>query len=383
MARQRDSRIGIYSLQAVNSVRGGVVGPLMPFFLYELSRRSFYLTSISTNVGAVITLLLSPVMGVVVDRVGRRKPLIAASTLVGMLTSYAASYVESYEDYILITAGGSVVGLAGGLAFSSLLADLTSNGERGRTLGLYSTIGTLGNFLGNALSSIVYQCYGVRGAIRVVALTGVVPLAIVLLMIEEPVKGAGGRGGAFSLLETFRNRDFLRLFLVQALIRTPHALVGPLYAIYFTEELGGSVESWSMLAAVTTLAGVTSLPYGYLVDRFGPARVMAACSLAWTAMFWGYALSRDPLTFSLFFVIPVGNAFSIAFTSMLYEVCDEGRRGVTLGSFDSLASLHSTLVNIAGGLLADYYGPRAVFTVAAAYLLLVAPAYTLLGRRRR
>ncbi|RLE87579.1 MAG: hypothetical protein DRJ67_04385, partial [Thermoprotei archaeon] len=135
--RQRSGRLAIYGMQLINSVRGGVIGPLMPLFIYQLSHGSFTLASLAGSVSTLLSAVLAPLAGALVDRVGKRKVIIVASGLTGVATSYAASLVDDYRQYIAVSLAGSAVGLAGSIALSSLLADIFRREERGKMLGLY------------------------------------------------------------------------------------------------------------------------------------------------------------------------------------------------------------------------------------------------------
>ncbi|RLE99817.1 MAG: hypothetical protein DRJ57_01815 [Thermoprotei archaeon] len=370
--RQRSGRLAVYGMQLINSVRGGVIGPLMPLFIYQLSHGSFTLASLAGSVSTLLSAVLAPLAGALVDRVGKRKVVIVASGLTGVATSYAASLVDDYRQYIAVSLAGSAVGLAGGIALSSLLADIFRREERGKMLGLYGFLSTAGSLTGNLLSAQAYSLFGLRGSIQLVSACGVMPVLLALLLDEE-----GGRRTArgWGLWTALRDRDLLRLLALNAVMRTPQAMSGSLLAVYFVKELGGGVAGWSRLAAAATAASLTYPLYGYVVDRVGRLRVVCGAAASWAVLYAGYYMSRDPATFALFYVIPVGNAYQLAITAMLYDVTDGRERGRLLGAFSSISSTYLFAATLLGGFLADSLGVRAVFaigsiTYAAAALLI-------------
>ena len=375
--KHRSNRLAVYGIRLVNSTRGGVLSPLMPLFIYEISHRSFTLSSISSNAGVIVTVILSPLAGVLVDRLGRRKLLIAASGVASVVTGYLISMVEDYRQYILVSLAGSAAGLAGGLALSSLIADSFDRERRGRMLGFYGLLGTAGSLLGNLMSAYAYRTLGLRGAIRAVSVAGLLPVAVALLLIEDRGERASRSKGSLNPFSHLSDSELLRVFAVNSLMRTPQLMCGALYAVYFVEELGGSMEQWALLTALTTAAAFTYVPYGYLVDRLGRLKVLYIAAAGWAVLYTGYAVSRDPATFAAFYIIPIGNAYSLAITSMLYDATDGKERGKLLGSYSSLNSLYTLVAATLGGLLADVAGPRIVFTISA---VLYAASIPLLGK---
>jgi len=58
--RQKSGRLAVYGMQLINSVRGGVIGPLMPLFIYQISHGSFTLTSLASSAGTLLSAVLAP-----------------------------------------------------------------------------------------------------------------------------------------------------------------------------------------------------------------------------------------------------------------------------------------------------------------------------------
>jgi len=380
MGKQNYSREVLVVSQLVNSTRGGILAPIMPFFIYELSNRSFFLLSLANNVSLLVTLVLSPVMGMLIDKTGRRKVFILFSTCVGILLGFLTSFVDDYIQYILINLAGAVVGVAGGLAFTSLMADVFDKKSRGKLLGLYNAVGLAGGILGNILSAYVYQVVGVRGAIRIVSLTGLVTLLLYASLKDDrrPI----ARSSSITLidsLKSFKDKGILRLFALKAPLQLPGILASGVFAIYFTEVLGGTPELWALLGAVNTAVGLTSIPYGYLVDRMGRKRMLYFSAVGWTILYLGYLFSRDPLTFSIFFVIPIWPAFNIAYTSMLFDITEGENRTRLLGAMNSLNSIYTFTFSMLGGIIADLFEPRLVFLIALIPLSVSIPVIKLLA----
>ncbi|RLF05902.1 MAG: hypothetical protein DRK00_03105, partial [Thermoprotei archaeon] len=176
-----------------------------------------------------------------------------------------------------------------------------------------------------------------------------------------------------------RDRDLLRLLALNAVMRTPQAMTGSLLAVYFVKELGGGVAGWSRLAAIATATSLTYPLYGYVVDRVGRLKVICGSAAGWTLLYAGYYASRDPTTFALFYAMPVGNAYQLAITALLYDVTDGKERGKLLGAFSSVTSLYSFVATLAGGFLADLFGVRTIFAVGSVIYAAAVPLIPLIA----
>jgi DHA1 family multidrug resistance protein-like MFS transporter len=344
-----------------SSFASNLVGPFYSIFLFELARGSFLQTGLASQVPLAVSVVMGYLWARLSDRSGRRRVFVQLSAATGVAVNLALSYVESVEQLLVVQVAGAFLGSAGGAAFSALVAE-SFRERRGELLGRYSAFTVLGGFAGSLLSGFAYQHLGYRSALRLAALLNLIPLALISA-VPEPGGGkpAEGRRRATRRIP----RGFWRLFAARLLMSLPGAISSGVFAIYYLKYLGGSPESWSVVAAATTLLGLSSIPYGRLADRLPPRRMFTLAGLGWVVLYTGYYLSRSPLEFAAFFIIPVWPAFWLSYSKALMDLSDQAERAELFALESVLSSVYGSAVGIAAGYLADLLGPRELFLLSA------------------
>jgi MFS family permease len=126
-----------------------------------------------------VRLLANSLGGLVSDRIGRRRPYLAGMVLALAST---AGYLASSSFWPLLVAR-----VVWGIAFAlisvggvAIMLDLSTDEDRGRTVGTYQSLLQLGTLLGLVLSGFLTDLVGYRGTLAVY-----VPLAVVGLVSEN------------------------------------------------------------------------------------------------------------------------------------------------------------------------------------------------------
>ena len=343
-----------------SSFAGSVVSPFYSVFLFELARGSFLQTGLASQVPLAVSVLMGYVWARLSDRSGRRRAFVQLSAATGVVVNLALSYVESVEQLLVVQVAGALLGSAGGAAFSALVAESFREG-RGELLGRYHAFTVVGSFAGSLLSGLAYQHLGYRNTLRLAAILNLIPLALISTVPEPQLPSRGSFRRATRRLP----RGFWRLFTARLLMTLPGALSSGMFAIYYVKYLGGSPESWSVVVAATTLLGLSSIPYGRLADRLPPRRMFTLAGLGWAALHTGYYLSRSPLEFAAFFIIPVWPAFWLSYSKALMDLSDQAERAELFALEGALSSVYGSAVGVLAGYLADLLGPRQLFLLSA------------------
>jgi len=364
-----------------NSFEWSIVSPFLPIFFYELVGNSFFILSIVNSLPAVLSVIMGLIWARISDSYGKRKPFILLSIITGIITTFLLSYVEDAWQLLLLRISGVFTGAAGGAAFSALLSS-TFKERRGRMMGFYSALGLLGGISGNILSAYFYNNYGMRATLRAIAVAKIIPLALILVIRDEPE-----RQGRIELRRAIKEAlrfphlpsSFWRVYAVRSVLVLPGSLGGSILAVYFVKFLGGSNELWALVSAVTTLMGMAVIPYGYLADRVSARLMFTLAGLGWTILYAGYYLSRDPYIFALFFIVPVWPAFHVTYRKALMDVSDYCERATLFAIEGLISTIYGSILGLVGGYLADTITPRNLLALSSALALLGAvTAYLLL-----
>ena len=243
-----------------------------------------------------IRLAANPVSGKLLDRLGRRPPYLLGTVLAVLSTGgylLAGSLAPLLACRLLWGVAFSLLAV-GGIA---IVLDVTTAGDRGRSVGIYGSLVQLGTLVGLALSGVLSDRVGYRGTLAVytplTALGGVVAWLGVketsparpVVTAAAPRAGRAGSGAVRRALGALRGLD--------------RRLVAPLFASFASHFAGSGILSASLglylrqaaargafvmpvasltgvLLASRRLVGMLVGPAaGHLSDRLGDRRPVA------------------------------------------------------------------------------------------------------------
>lgn len=255
--------------------------------------------------------------GVLSDRYGERRVILAAVVLVGLGTASLA-LAPNYAAFLALTV---VLGVGSGLYYSPSAALLDDLYDRiGWAIGTYRVSGQLAGAVVPVAVGVVAVRYGWRGTILAAGLAmGPVLVALVAFMRPTSPSDPGtslrsrassgylrglltrpGLASALALAGLLQFVEVAAFTFLPTVLRTHHglptAVVGVLYALYFgTVAALQPVAGWlsdrhgrPVVTAGTLLAGVVG--FGLLARPAPLAMLVAGVVLAGASMTWGAPL---------------------------------------------------------------------------------------------
>jgi maltose/moltooligosaccharide transporter len=149
--------------------------------------------------------------------------------------------------------------------------------------------------------------------------------------------------------------------------------VMPLVSVYTRDILGATIGEAQLLPALMLLTTtLLAVPMGYLGNRFGKRRVISAgYAIMACAALAGLVITTKEQGAVLFLVAGVGNAASMVLTiPLLADLVPRHSMGMATGALAASGSLAAPLSSLAAGALSDLYGPRAIFALMGAMVLI-------------
>lgn len=175
--------------------------------------------------------------------------------------------------------------------------------------------------------------------------------------------------GLASIIETFRQNEMLLILSSSVMvIMVGMSMIAPVLPLY-GRSFGVSAAMVGLLVTSFGLARVvTNLPAGRVSDRIGRRPVLIAAPLVTTV---GAVLAGFSTTFWLLvvarFIQGIGSAMlATAAMSTLADISTPDTRGRLMTIFQGSLLLGTSFGPGLGGLVAEYFGPRAVFFVYGA-----------------
>lgn len=369
----------IFGITLMAVMGASVVTPVLPRVeeVFGLSQgRVALLLTVFTLPGVVLT----PVLGVLSDRFGRKRVLVPSLLLFGVAGG-ACVFARSFEVLLALRFVQGIGVAALGTLNVTLIGDLYAGQERSAAMGYNASILSIGTgsypAIGGALALLGWYY---PFALPVLAVP-IGLLALFYLKAPEPQTGAAG------LKAYFRNvRDILRdrrvIGLLCATLMTFVILYGPLLTylpMLMSRSFGASsLVTGVILSSVSFAAALTSWQLGRLTGRFSEKTLVKAAFV-----FYLLALCIFPLVPLLPLLVAPAVIFGVAqgiglpsiFTLLTSSAATENRGallalnglGIRLGQTvgPALMGLAALALGITG---AFYTGALATFAV----LLLVA-----------
>lgn len=270
----------------------GVVGLFFPLWVTREGQGDDATFGFTLSAAMAVSLVVAPIIGAASDQSSRRVLFLAAGTLAcATATAFLASVGLTLS--LILFAFALVAIYSADIIYNALLAEVSTDANRGTVGGLGVGIGYIGALLAVVIGLVLIESHGyvsVFVAVSVVMVLVAVPLTV-LLKDRRPVSYSTSVAG--SMVRTWAQlRDSsgdilcspgLPRFLIARFWYAWSLYTGSAFAVlYATDSVGLSQREvqWVILVAVL-VAVPCGLICGLLVDRFGPRRILESALLLW------------------------------------------------------------------------------------------------------
>ncbi len=379
---------------SVSAMGSGIFMLFMNLFVLSRGNDEAFLGLLMSSM-SLSALLLGLPMGILVDRLGRKRAMVAGATL-----SVAATLLLTLPpaDWPLLVAAvfygaGNALFMASGPAF---MAENATEDERPTLFSLQSGLSLLMGFLGSAVGGSFPALFGILlqvhpesvTAYRATLLTaeGIMAFALIpLLMIrEERVRPAGEHRRPFTLRDFPFRRDVVALLVPELIIALGAGLLIPYLNIFFKQRfhIPDSILGLTFAVSQLLMGGATLLA-PILAERWGKIR---------TVVFTQLASLPFLLTLGFVPVLPIAvgafwmramlmNMAGPLYTAFAMERVRENERG-TVGAMIGVAySVGQSIGPGISGFVQRSFGfPPLFLTTGATYLFAALLTLALFGR---
>ena len=255
---------------------------------------TFWFTA-AVSVSVLLNAIVSPVLGAMSDRVGRRRPFLAAFTLLCIGATVVIGLVDIRLGLVAF-ATANFAYQAALIYYDALLPDVARPTARGRLSGIGVALGYCGTLLVGVLLLVGISTDADGGAtpatFALVAGLFLVFAGPLLLLVRE----RGHQRSAFSAADAVRSfgqlartvaharespgllRFIVARFFYSDPVNTAIAVMSSfaVFAVGFTEG-----QALQVLLVLTVVAVIASFGWGVLADRWGPRRTLFAVLATW------------------------------------------------------------------------------------------------------
>lgn len=379
---QKDNRKHLAALSAasfLNDFGSDVIYPIWPKFILLLTGTNMAILGLIDGLGDTIVSISQALSGYVSDRLGKRRIFIWTGYLLGGISRLGYALSTTWQQVIpfrILDRFGKIRGAPR----DAMIADISTQKNRGRNFGLLRAMDNLGAVCGITTAILLFSLLGYTNLFLLAAAPSFVGALLILVVVKDRKIEKLFRG--LTVRDLTPN---LRLFLFLSALFALGAFSYSFLLIY-ADTLGFKIpftlfeipDIAVFYLIFTVVASLMSLPFGKLADIIGRKKVLFLSYVFWGALCLGFIYASSLVGIVLLFVLyglhraaaePVSKAF-------VSELAPEKYRASVLGAYQLVVGFSALPASLIAGILWTGFGMQTPFYVSiiltcAATLLLL------------
>ncbi|MBI4439838.1 MFS transporter [Candidatus Woesearchaeota archaeon] len=347
----------------LNDLGSDMIYPFWPFFVTTVLGADMAVLGFIDGLGDAIVSVSQAVSGYFSDRLRKRKVFIWLGYLFGSLSriGYAMSVVWQHLIPLRVL---DRAGKMRGAPRDAIIAEISTNEDRGKNFGFLRAMDNLGAVVGILLSILLIGFLGYRKLFLVAAIPSLIGVLLILIFIKERKTEAKIYKG-ISLKDVDSN---FRLFILLSSVFAVSAFSYSFLLVY-AKQAGFQIAFIPVLYLIFTFtASISSMPFGKLSDRIGRKSVIMMSFAIWGLVCLSIILFHSYAAVIIAFVLyglhkgamePVQKAF-------VSELAPKEYKASSLGGFQMAVGLVALPSSVIAGLLWDKIGVSAPFYLSLA-----------------
>jgi MFS family permease len=377
----------------LNDAASEMIYPLLPLFLASVLGAGPAFLGLIEGVAEASSSLLKLAGGVVADRFGRRKQLVAWGYGIAAVGRPLIAVATNAWQVLGIRFADRVGKGLRTAPRDAMLADSIPPEVRGAAFGIHRAADHAGAVVGPLLASALLLVvpgalpHRLRVTFALALVPGLVTLLVVLWKVRDPPHAAAAGAGpaARRLLPPVRELGpvlprYLGVLALFALGNSSDA-----FLLLRARDLGVAAALIPLLWAALHVSKMTwSVVGGRMSDRVGPRAAIVLGWMVYAAVYAGFAVAAAEWHAWALFVV-YGLFFGLTEApekALVAALAPAGVRGSAFGWFHAVAGVAALLASILFGVLWDEFGSAAAFLTGAGLALAAALLLPLVLPRR-
>lgn len=334
----------------------GIIIPVLPFYAEELGASAADLGMLMA-VYSLMQFIFAPVWGRISDKIGR-KPVI----LIGIFGLSLSFFLTALSTALWMLFAARIIG--GFLSAANMptvmayVADITSEEERGKGMGIVGAATGLGFIFGPAVGGM-FTRFSIDAPFYVAGTISLLTFILVIFILKESIHYSG-QTERVQQKASFKNiftGQLSILYFLQLFISLSLAGLEATFAYFAAERAGLHAVSLGYIFMIMGLASAAVQgSMGKLTKKFGEKRIIQG-GITLSAVGFGLILfTQNFATAAIFLaVFGVGNGVIRPTVSSLLTKMSNVGHGTTTGYLSSFDSLGRIFGPVLGGVLYSYH----------------------------
>ncbi len=343
----------------LNDMGSDIIYPLWPLFVTQVLKANMAALGFLDGLGEALVSLSSAASGLISDRIRKRKVFIWIGYLCGGFSrlGYAASSVwQHLIPFRILDRAGKIRSAPR----DALVADISTDENRGRHFGLLRATDNFGATAGILIAIALFDILGYRLLFALAAIPSVIGALLILKSIKEP-KETGRR-----VFKGLSFKDIDRNLALYIGLNAIFALGAFTYSflLLYAKAAGFKAGFIPVLYLVfSASAAFLSYPFGRLSDRIGRKPVLFMAYAAWAAVCAGIIFARGLAAIAFLFVLYGVHkaALDPVQKAIVAELAPKPFRASVLGGFQMVIGLCAFPASLMAGFLWDKAGKQVPF----------------------
>lgn len=329
----------------------GIIIPVLPFYAEELGATPTEL-GLLMAVYSFMQLVFAPIWGRISDRIGRKPVLLIG--IFGLSISFFILAISS-QLWMLFVARiiGGILSAANMPAVTAYVADITSEEDRGKGMGIIGAATGMGFVFGPAIGG-VFSKIDIHMPFYLSGTLSLLTLLLVLIVLKESIQHTTASDSSMGNKRIKLVRGPLSmLFFLQFFISVSLSSLEATFAYFAAERAGLDAVTLGYIFMIMGLASaIVQGTMGKWTKRYGESAIIQI-GIVVSAIGFGLILfTRDFKSAAIFLTIfGVGNGVIRPSLSSLLTKRFKGSHGAAIGYLSSYDSLGRIIGPVLGGLL--------------------------------
>jgi MFS family permease len=360
MDKESKKKVRIFGIASfLNDMGSDMIYPVWPLFVKSLGANMSVLGFLD-GLGDALVSISQAISGYISDRIQKRKIFVWIGYLMGGLSRIGYAISKNWVHLIpfrILDRAGKIRGAPR----DAIIADLSTDQDRGENFGFLRMMDNLGAVVGILLCILLVNFLGFKKLFLLASIPSLIGVILILIFVSEQKRDSTKIFKGISLKSfTPQFRYFLILSSIFSLGAFSYS-----FLLVFAKEFGFKTGFIPVLYLIfTAIASLFSIPFGKLSDKIGRKKVLEISFFFWILVCLIFLFFKNyfGIIFAFIFYGLHKGALEPSQRAFVSELVPQEIRASALGGYQMIIGLFSLPASFLAGILWDKIGTFAPFS---------------------